>query len=454
MTRLCALKLLLKNMVEKRADRILRGSCAENYQSGFRERELMDQKSEFITKDVTISQDMPPESSKAEQINQPFSQAASLRGALLSMDQSNRTEPNPLETSEIPADPIETPAELERDITRTLAERHPDWPKLNFHFYFAAHGTKKDWADFAPQLKGADVCLLEGAGHTEKGIQDIQSLADSQDLDMKTVIDQNPRIANSYRESRDEALLGSGIAVGSIDLRNSVDAEQTAAVHGRKAYDRPIRLDGSFEDMIKDSREVYGGIAEAQRAREELITKNIEAEMQRILDSREGLGEKSKLRVLLSWGAIHTSLFRDLAQNFPDITMSRSFSEKPYIYSYTNETIRHDMFNVKGEVSDEVLARAYIEKLVYSSLQRRIDSFGEVVTSHDDVLLYARDIASQFSVDEAKAIFDDSKTDKPRPFESFLLGKDLRRIPSGNAELRARVDKIRAEMEHKFGRDK
>jgi hypothetical protein len=112
----------------------------------------------------------------------------------------------------------------------TIAERHPDWPKIKLHFHFSAHVTESHFSELADRIAQADVyCFENTAGNGSVGF--FQKLAngekfkDQQELEAfidDTTIEYRGKempLKGTATAATLKALHNSNVIVGHFDMR-------------------------------------------------------------------------------------------------------------------------------------------------------------------------------------------------------------------------------------------
>lgn len=110
-----------------------------------------------------------------------------------------------------------------------------------------------------------------------------------------------------------------------------------------------------------------------------------------IIEKYPGLGEKKKVKILLSLGSFHTRIFQSLKKSGEEVT--REFKTMPTYFNFEHEGIRRCLFG--GDVDDKLAAKIFLQMLF---TLRRLDA--------DIRFRLERKIVSQFSFEEAKEIFE------------------------------------------------
>ena len=140
-------------------------------------------------------------------------------------------------------------------------------------------------------------------------------------------------------------------------------------------------------------------------------------EIIRLLQNHPELGEKVEIKVLIALGSIHTPIWHSLKKSGQKSTAF--FKTKPYVYSHENEVIRKNMFG--KEVSDELVARAYLESEFFAHFTPARDEDTEKLA----VLM--RTVIDQFNVSDIKNVFDkvEQENDFMDTFRSACQEKNI-----------------------------
>lgn len=296
----------------------------------------------------------------------------------------------------------------------SIAERHPDWPRLDITFFFAPHGNYADMQQIEPFIKNSDIYLRENLIDDTGTAMYLNTVVSPAMLDEEKTINVSGHKNKSVRGSSTEAVVrgihGSGTVTGSFDI-GSMPGGSELADQITESYrnDLPHRVD--FDAAIKFMRSGYARSSELQNKREATMLRNFEDKIERILSENPHLqkGPDGQLNVLISMGVYHTSLRRifDSAgikshSEYTTIT-GKEKGEAKILYSYGTEAIRSYANGI--EPSDDVVARALIENIITTAISEKHP------VRHDDITVleqieYLRDYVSRLTDDEIHEVYE------------------------------------------------
>jgi hypothetical protein len=353
------------------------------------------------------------------------------------------------------ADKNESMAEFEAEFedptaAQLLAERHPEWPPIKLRIHFSPHGSSEDHRGVSEYLQGPatrpDIYLFEATDVSLDDIAAWQRAADRKDWGVENYLRANPHFVGSPDETQLKGLVGSGIAVGSIDLReeNAGEVALNSAITKSFSYD----VHKNFEQSLQNVDRAAKNRAELQGRREAIMTQRLEPEIARLIAQRPELGSKDKLNIFLTLGSIHTTLFRDLKQ--AGFEIDRTSPETPYVYSPANELQRVYQFGAEARLDadrkNELLARAFLEKVFMDE--------GLEAESYDDSVLVERYIAEQFGYDEIKDMHSElvqGANTRSELLSGHWRAKGFARLPQNPAEVHELAVRLRAKLRRKAG---
>jgi hypothetical protein len=175
------------------------------------------------------------------------------------------------------------------------------------------------------------------------------------------------------------------------------------------------------------------------------MLEQLEPAIEKLLKENPNLRQKSQLNVLMTLGTFHTGFFKLLRKK--GTSVSREFSEMPYTFSFFNEAVRRARFGM--EVSDELVAKALLEKFL-------LDRFGweiwQLTNLSYKTYLFVRILASQFTFDEIKNLFDEwykyGDQKKSQEFLFLYLDKKGIKFPQSPEEFDKFLEKFKKPSRH------
>ena len=304
-------------------------------------------------------------------------------------------------------------------------ERKPGEPKISINIFYGSHGTGRDIEGLQDAFAEADVFIPEFWTWRDRELQDFRSLSEGvkKPSDVIKGIDATEEIL-SFFYTQLKMIYNSNKHIALIDVPMDEEWGGFLVPH----YDG-IYMKGTFNEALESKRQKIKHYANGNKDREAYMQSHLLPKVQELLREYPVLKEKEEVKILLFLGAGHTQMYHNLIRSGQKAT--RMFSEMPYVYDFTTEGIRRYAFG--NEVNDLLAARIILEELFNNSfglllLQRILKS--EKRTS------IGRKIIAQFSLEEAKDIFEQLKKgqDIKQLFEIRLRDKGIT-IPRSEEEL-------------------
>lgn len=294
-----------------------------------------------------------------------------------------------------------------------IGSQHPEkkeGPQVEIIFLLTPHNNAADARKFPEALKNADVYAPENIFHplfedmlnrVSKGLMKPKDFLDA----FKEYIEsRGPGHTVNAANSRFilatlEVLYGSRKPVIVIDYDNhfgnpeftkGARAEKYRIVEMEEAFSK-----GDLDLAIARMRAFMKYIVDNfVTDRERHIVEGLKEKLESITDKFPDLRELDKIKVLVTFGSIHTSLSNSIAREL-NIPVRREFNFMPYRYAYIHEVMRR--YQHGKDVDDEIIARSIIEGFIMRELSNYNPSFEVKV-------LTARKIASPCSIAEIKGI--------------------------------------------------
>ena len=290
------------------------------------------------------------------------------------------------------------PGSLAEKLKTTAIEAEHGEPSLSVDIFFSAHDTPKDFEKLADFLPRADIYIPEVIGWSSVDQAHYDAVSEGRKTPKEiieslkiTTPDMYPLHDTKLKEF--EILHNSRKPITFIDiplrhpLTQRFNTLDTAFLES---------LTGHFEDDLGSYKNFLQQIAQFQKEREEYILSQFKPQIADLLDSHPELKGKTDLHVLVALGSLHTPIWHSLKKSGQKTTAF--FKSKPYVYSHENEAIRRNMFG--KEVSDELVARAYLESEFFAQFTPARDEDTE------ELAILMRNIIDQFCTTDVKAVFD------------------------------------------------
>ena len=271
---------------------------------------------------------------------------------------------------------------------------------------FAPHSTAEHAAGLEARIREADIYIPELMGWDNKSLRLFQQVADGK-VDYSQAMDRSRGWQGGYgefREAQFNALHKSGVRVALIDIPAGHELEK----YEREEMYQEFAIGDTFDETIANIKEHMQAEAEFTKRREDYMLEQLQPTVQKVIDANPALKQKDKVNVLLSLGSYHTRVYHEVKRS--GVESQRTFYDPRTIVSNSSGEMQRS-FAFNKDVSDELAAHVLFESLFLKSLGNNLyDRFGDHIT----VSLIARKLGSQFTVDDMRAIFNDSKGDEVR----------------------------------------
>lgn len=233
-------------------------------------------------------------------------------------------------------------------------------PKISYEFFYSAHRTAKDFEKLEDVFNKSDVYVPEAFRWTPEALRDVNNLSQGR-ITIKDVAFWCGFSNNSSRFKEFELIEGSKKPILFVDLPEGhrlMEADKN--VMELRATGLSLFKRGEFAASIQIMREGTKFSAEYFLKREEVIKKNIKKKVRELIANSPKLKAKKEVSVLIKLGGVHTGVYHRFKKEL--LTSSWHFSSSPTVYSNLEEAYRRIMLSRNKESSDELLARALVER--------------------------------------------------------------------------------------------
>lgn len=293
-------------------------------------------------------------------------------------------------------------------------------PRVVFDVYYAGHGDANDARNLERPFSSCDVYIPEWAGWDEGILEKVNSVSKGA-LTPQQAYGQI-RYSNEYQLQLFRMLYKSNKPVCFVDYRSDERGLQreVEAVRDILSISQYWTYGRTFKDKVQSVKRRLREGAESTLEREEKVLARIKPALTAVIENNPELKKKAikkgELRVLLSYGSLHTQLFQTLANEGEEVT--RSFPTKPYVNNLMLEGERRYYFG--KEVDDNLAAQILIECLIDGVFRR--DLKYRLPTS-EDIMKLERDLASKFSYGEVEEIVEECPNGDFNVLRKALLEK-------------------------------
>ncbi len=328
-------------------------------------------------------------------------------------------------TPEIPSLPSVAPKEREKKM-----------PNVSLRVHFTAHATEEDIKGLEQEFADCDVFVPEWGGWS-------RSRGDRELLNDLTKGYLTPAYA-LRKIGIDSSSQMYGFWLRELEMMHDsqkpvtfVDIEETTSIAQEQR--KSTRLRGNIKQQVgKNSSHLLSLTEEYEDAktnelvkREENMAREVEPEIEKILEEYPHLKNKKDVKVLLMLGGMHTWVHHALDKEFQNV--SRSFNAISFVMDYEAEAIRRRRFGkeVAQDLTAKVLLQLCTENFLFFSLN-------PVTRNSQKIMQYQRRILSKFSFDETKLLFEKAQGGEKLEalFVERLREKDIL-LPQSEAELDA-----------------
>lgn len=306
-------------------------------------------------------------------------------------------------------------------------ERKPGEPKISIHIFYSPHRTAEDFKGLRKEVQECDVYAPEVPGWDLRTLTALNNSSVGKVGHSAREIFPTDNDARFMHMTVREVIHNSNKPIVLLDLPHGHFLINEIKQSFRLMNNIEIKFgNDSFDIMISKYKEVFKKIASLQQRRESFMSAQIQPKMQELFEQYPGMKEKKEIRLLMSLGTGHTSLFYRLKAEGQRV--SRSFNRNPVIFGLFEEVVRTYTFDKK--VSDEAIAKYVLLGLfdMYFSM--------DISKNSGKIAFFKRKIVSQFKFQEIKGMFEgvSNEDEFKRLFEEKLKEKGLS-IPKSEEEL-------------------
>jgi hypothetical protein len=330
----------------------------------------------------------------------------------------------------------------------------PEWKNKFFvEVFLGSHESKTDAEKLKERLKEADILVLEGVNWT-KEIEDAYKKLSGGEKTPKEFFnfleDKGVYVSNkSYEAALIKTIYNSKKEILFADIpfmhKKTFDFFNLT----RKIEDLNKKIfHEDFQEVFNLTRYISFKMYQLQESREKHFVQLFEKKLKKLLIDKPELLNKNKIKILINFGVFHTKLPERFAKR--EFNVKRFFAENLHIFDFTHEILRRHY--LKKEVNNELIARALLERMIFSLYYKRYKKSGG---NDDDFGLISRSIAEKFDYAEIEKIYNEIKADpslKMAVFQKWLSLKNLR-FPKSKEEEREFIKGLTAKWGEKRERE-
>ncbi len=320
-------------------------------------------------------------------------------------------------------------------------------PEMEVTFIYGSHDTEED-AQLVKKyikehIKEIDVYCPEMKGWTPEFVEILNNISQGNVFFFEKYL----RMAKKYPHWKTvlTAIYNSKKIISPIDVKQSEFSKKIEDILEIDEAANRNFYTGNLEEAIKNKKEYLKKDAIWQKRREKIILENLKRIPEKVRKEYPELKKKNQLKVLVSLGAFHTWLSRQIKEEgYP---AKKIFTRMPYVFGHENEIGRKERFVFKAKPDDESVARSLTE----SSLEPYFKNFSD---NSEKTTEASRIIASKTSFELIEKLSvhlkkEDIVSYKRADYITDFLRKHKIKVPEDEKEL----DKLIKDYEKKkFGR--
>ncbi|OFZ65766.1 MAG: hypothetical protein A3D92_16520 [Bacteroidetes bacterium RIFCSPHIGHO2_02_FULL_44_7] len=326
-------------------------------------------------------------------------------------------------TEKFSTDPFYAP-EIFQEIKELWAQHKKEGdPDLEFKIFFGSHINDLDFAPITEELGGADVYIPEAAGWSQRQEEKIMLLSGGV-IHPETLINEikhyDPDFAKStsytFFLAQMKAIYRSGKPIIFIDVPRDHPIENAL----RKTPGTFFRAMDSTKDLatkIEAYKNFAKGYVELVKARDNFMIAMLPQRLRELLDRRPDLKKKSRLKVLISLGAMHSQIYpklKDLGQD-----TAREFQTYPFVFGLSDEVPRRlQMGQDMDSISPDLILKAVLESEMLRYFEKSLKWMSQEKSSQE-VYVKMRKIIEKLNARDIEEIYN--KFGKGQKFRDVVL---------------------------------
>jgi len=306
-------------------------------------------------------------------------------------------------------------------------ETKEEEPKISYHIFYGAHWTAKDFENLKSAFDKADIYVPELVGWDFRAKDKLNRLSQGE-LTSEEVAAKEFVGKNSARFKQYQIIYNSKKPIFFADMplqHKLIPLSFKNDELGKEALE--LFEKGDFKSSFKKIYQYTIAETDYEKKREELIRKNLDEEVRKLIKTDSRFKDKSDVKVLLSLGAVHTGIYHKFKKE--ETPVSREFSRQPFIFDSMAQALREMMLSGRKKPDKLLLARGLVEALaLYDYINRRI-SF-----DNSKLVPVLRKISSRLKFKDIKSICREMGKDSNRAILDVLEKRGLE-IPRTEEEI-------------------
>lgn len=316
-------------------------------------------------------------------------------------------------------------------VQQLFERREPKLPKISIKIFYETHNPE-DWENFRDLLQknGVHIYIPEFVCWIKRDLRMFRDISEGK-ITPETAIEKYDVVPGSATHEELKALYNSRIPIGIIDVPERSLLGKRLIRHELSffsSFPYPPSPESSFEKTIKDFRKWIETFASLQREREEYMLSQLPRKIEELIKNHPELKSEKEIRVLMSLGGGHTSIWHRLSRKGEKV--KAEFSYMPFVFPILEEAIRRYMFG--KEVSDKLIAQALAERFFKKEYK---DYFDSLTSNSSKRTLFIRMFISSLEEKDVKEIFERLKTEEAKSVWESILQRKGFKIPETEEEM-------------------
>lgn len=233
-------------------------------------------------------------------------------------------------------------------------ERNIGHRGTTINIFYSPHRSAEDMNGLADQFQKCDIYFPETFGWSTEYLNALRKLSDGEitsEIVLQDYADKDP-----FYYARDEDFFK--IVCNSKKPIAFLDVPEDHPLVGREKENKVpnINFGSNFGQTLDSVRACIQKAADIEKERESYIVKQLQPQIQELLKTHSKLREKQEINALISIGIAHTSLYRNLREDYETTV---KFGKNPIAFRYTEEALSRCMSN--EFLDDDLVARIATE---------------------------------------------------------------------------------------------
>ncbi len=306
-------------------------------------------------------------------------------------------------------------------------EKLEEEPKISYHILYGCHITPEDFEKFHELFKDADIYIPELEGHDLRTRNLLNMLSYGkcrpQEVASRTWVKKDSLKYKTYETIYDSKkpilFVDVPFAHELIKISDKIDELGGESLKSFKA--------GEFKSALKKMEKYVIDDANYELKREAMMKEGLNEKLKHFVKECPELKNKNEIKALLTLGAAHTHLYRELKKE--NISASRDFTKQPFIFDHISEALRGIMFSKNKKPDKVILARGMVDAFTWRYF------INEKTTSDTSKAMKAsRKISSKLNLKDVKKISERMGKNPKENIAQALYSQGIK-IPESEEEM-------------------